>query len=90
VATWERNTYALPGEAVHWPHEVKLTRPFFYSPGPSPLDDPGVDEVCRVRPFTWVAVIACFPERTRAGKDWATRGAIVLVPDRGLWWWRWP
>lgn len=83
MATWERRVYAVPGEIVHWPHEVKVTRPFFYDPGPTPLDDKGVDEVCRVKPFTWVAVVACFPEAK-------TRGAVVLVPNCGLWWWRWP
>lgn len=87
MASWERNTYALPGETIHWPRETKVTRPFFYAAKPSALDDPNIDEVCTIRPFTRLLVVSCFPDGMP--KKIASRGAIVLVPDRGLWWWRW-
>ena len=88
MALWERNVYAVPGEVVHWPQEMKVSRPFFYHAASVMLDDLKVNEVCSVKPFTRLLVVACFPDGVPRKPQ--SRGAIVLVPDRGLWWWRWP
>lgn len=83
MATWERRVYAEPGDVIHWPQDIKFSRPFFYNPGTVMIDDKKIAEMVTVKPFTLVCVVACFP-------DLKTRGAIVLVPDKGLWWWQWP
>lgn len=96
MADWERPSYASPGDLVHWPSKTTLTRPFFYTsrdpsindPLRNIIDDPKLDAVSTVKPNTRVLIVASFPEGT-VGHPKA-RGAIVLVPDRGLWWWGWP
>lgn len=82
MANWEREIYAVPGDIFHWPHNVTLSRPFFYNPTAVMLDDKEVAEVCNIKSDTSMLVVACFPNSR-------VRGAIVLVPNRGLWWWTW-
>lgn len=82
MANWERDTYAVPGMTVFWPNDATLSRPFFYNPDAVLIDDKIVAEVCTVKANTRLLIIACFPESR-------VRGAIVLVPNRGLWWWKW-
>ena len=72
MATWERRIYAKPGSLVHWMDDIKLNRPFFKN---GDLFDA---ESCTVKAFTQLLVIACFP-------DAELRGALVLVPNNGLW-----
>ncbi len=86
MASWERECYANPGELIHWPQRVRLHRPLFFTPAPCGndiIDDMDVEEVCTVEPNTRLLIIASFPTT----KD---RGAVILVPHRGLWWWAWP
>ena len=82
MANWERDVYARPGDTFQWPHDVTLSRPFFYNPDEVMIDDKVVAEVCNVKANACLLVIACFPTSR-------VRGAIVLVPNRGLWWWKW-
>jgi len=82
MASWEREVYARPGDTLHWPHDATLSRPFFYNPDEVLIDDLVVAEVCTVKANTRLLIVACFPNSK-------ARGAIVLVPNRGLWWWMW-
>lgn len=85
MANWERECYAKPGESIHWQCQVRLHRPLFYTPTTHKndvIDDHDLDEVCTIESHTRLLVIASFPN----GKD---RGAVILVPGRGLWWWSW-
>lgn len=86
MAGWERETYALPGETVYWHVGVHVTRPFYYNPWQPSPDDPVISEIHTIPVYTRVLVVACFPD-CKPYEDY--RGAIVLVPNNGLWWWSW-
>ncbi len=72
----------VPGDSLHWSTDTVLSRPFFYNPSAVMIDDRIVAEICTVKANTELLIVACFPASR-------IRGAIVLVPDRGLWWWTW-
>ncbi len=83
MANWEREVYAVPGEITYCERDTFLSRPFFYNSNRAIwLDDKEIDEVRGITKDTRMLVIACFP-------DAEARGAIVLVPHSGLWWWAW-
>lgn len=89
MADWEKQVYAVPGDSIHWPQAMKFSRPLFYNPPNGPLiDDLNVNELITVKPFTQLLVVAVFPEGVPRKPN--SRGAVVLVPNRGVWWWRWP
>ncbi len=72
--------HARPGDWHYWVNDVALTKPFFYNA--TTFRDMLDKQSCRVERYTLTLVVACFPDDEH-------RGAIVLVPNRGLWWWSW-
>ena len=82
MADWERYVRARPGDLFQWPHDATVSRPFFYNPDAVMIDDKEIAEICSVKANTNMMIVACFPKSK-------ARGAIVLVPNKGLWWWMW-
>lgn len=82
MAQWEREVYALPGDIESMSYERTFTRPLGIN-----LATGSAPERIVVRKLMPIMVVACFP--------WSVpdrnidRGAIVLVPHQGLWWWKW-
>lgn len=79
----------LPGDyvCVGRNYSAVVVRPFFYVYNVDPFDDWNLDEALTVAKGTHVLVVACFPDGIPTNSS--ACGAIIMVADGGLWWWRW-
>ena len=68
-------------------HTTVVVRPFFYSYNADPFDDWNLDEALTVPLGSHVLVVASFPDGIPTNRS--ACGAIIMVADGGLWWWRW-
>jgi hypothetical protein len=79
MASWETDCYAVPGQTIHWRFYTKVWKRISLDEDVANMID---SESVIIKPFVRSLVIASFP-------DGIVRGAIILVPDAGLCWWKW-